>query len=329
MARLPLIRALSGKGKILKSITQATKAGKNVRQVLVVSVKLTLAKKVTTAAELAGQRQMQKAVANLNPTEIKAYIKHLEPAGFPTIVAVRAAAKKAARKIDDEALDAIADTTEVQRSEVLQDHIEHLRDESFFQKAHREAKKQNIIGRSPEAREWYHDYAVEYGTSYSYTNMLKEGGMRAGKPMRGKMMFFRYRPKELTSEYDLYPLIFVLNRKQNYFTGINFHYLVPKMRAELLGDMFSYLSNLSFDISTELNFKSFTNAIASNKKFKFGKAAVRRYIYSNIQSKIIEVHPLDWELAIMVETSKFFNEKGSRTTKQSIWKDTRINAVTN
>ena len=141
--------------------------------------------------------------------------------------------------------------------------------------------------------------------------------------MRGKMMFFKYRPDIVESTYDLYPLIFVLNKKPNYFTGINFHYIVPKMRAQLLGDMFSYLSNLNFDLSTELSFRSFTNAIGNNKKFKFGKAAVRRYNYSNIQSKIINVHPLDWELAIMVETSKFFNEKDSRTTSQRIWKETR------
>ena len=322
----PLILLLGSRAKVLKAFAQAAKASKNVRQVLVLTAKLMMAKKVTSFAELAGQKEIRSLVAAFTTAEMEAYTKNLVPLGFPTIAVLR---KVPGKKIKEEALDVVTDATEVQKSEVLQDHIEHLRAESFFQKAHREAKKQNIIGRSPDAREWYHDYALEYGTSYSYTTMLKEGGMRASKPMRGKMMFFRYRPEQLTSEYDLYPLIFVLDRKPNYFTGINFHYLVPKMRAELLGDMFSYLSNLSFDISTELNFKSFTNAIASNKKFKFGKAALRRYTYSNVQSKMIEVHPLDWELAIMVETSKFFNEKGSRATKQSIWKETRINAVTN
>ena len=326
MAIQTLRLLLSGRAKALKAFTQAVKSGKNLRKIVVLSAKLLLAKKVASFVDLAGQKEIRSLVAIFNPAEIKAYTKHLVPLGFPTIAQLE---KVPLAKARGEALEVAADVTELQQTEVLQDHIEHLRDESFFQKAHREAKKQNIIGRSPQAREWYHDYALEYGTSYSYTTMLKEGGMRASKPMRGKMMFFRYRPDQLTSEYDLYPLIFVLNRKQNYFTGINFHYLVPKMRAELLGDMFSYLSNLSFDISTELNFKSFTNAIASNKKFKFGKAALRRYSYSNVQSKIIEIHPLDWELAIMVETSKFFNEKGSRATKQSIWKETRINAVTN
>ena len=320
----PLILLLGSRSKALKAFAQAAKASKNVRQVLVLTAKLMMAKKVTSFAELAGQKEIRSLVAAFTTTEIEAYTKNLVPLGFPTITVLR---KIPGKKIKEEAMDVVADVTEVQKSEVLQDHIEYLRAESFFQKAHREAKKQNIIGRSPDAREWYHNYALEYGTSYSYTNMLKEGGTRASKPMRGKMMFFRYRPKELTSEYDLYPLIFVLNRTPDYFTGINFHYLVPKMRAELLGDMFSYLSNLSFDISTELNFKSFTNAIASNKKFKFGKAALRRYNYSNIQSKIIEVHPLDWELAIMVETSKFFNEKGSRATKQTIWKDTRLSVI--
>jgi hypothetical protein len=159
--------------------------------------------------------------------------------------------------------------------------------------------------------------------------MLKEGGRKVSRPMRGKMMFFRYRPDEIESTYDLYPLIFVLNRKKDYFDGINFHYIVPKMRAVLLGDMFSYLSNLNFDISTHLNFKQFLNVVDTNKKFKYAKQALRRYNYKNIKSKIIDVHPLDWELAIMVETEKFFTEQGSRTTSRKIWKDTRIKALSN
>jgi hypothetical protein len=319
-----LLRALTGKGKALKSLAQVVKAGKNVRQVLKISAELFVAKRIKKFADLATQPKFQVIVAKFTRGEIVAYEKHLVPLGFPDMKVIKKARALVVRR---RAVEVTADVTEVHQA--LEEHIDYLSKESFFQQAHREAKKQDIIGRSPEVREWYQDYAVRYGTGFSYTNMLKEGGRKVSRPMRGKMMFFRYRPDEIESTYDLYPLIFVLNRGKDYFDGINFHYLVPKMRAMLLGDMFSYLSNLNFDISTHLNFKQFLNAVNTNKKFKFGKQALRRYNYKNIKSKIINVHPLDWELAIMVETAKFFNEKDSRTVSQQIWKETRMKAQTN
>ena len=159
--------------------------------------------------------------------------------------------------------------------------------------------------------------------------MLKEGGRTRGIPKLGKMMFFRYRPITITSRYDLYPLIFVLNRETDYFEGINFHYVSPKERAVLLGNMFTFLSNQKFDITTKLIFKQFLKALKSNKKFKLGKESIRRYNFDKVDSKIIEVHPLDWELAIMVETEKFFNEQGIKMASRTVWKDTRLNARSN
>ena len=321
---IQLLRLLTGKAKALKNFAAAAKASKNLQEILKVSTQLLAARQIKSITDLATQSKFQFIVAKFSMRDIAVYEKHLVPLGFPNMKAIKVASARTFREVG---VKGVADVTDVQAA--LNEHIDYLSKESFFQQAHREAKKQDIIGRSPEAREWYHDYAVSYGTSFSYTQMLKEGGRRAGRPMRGKMMFFKYRPDVVETTYDLYPLIFVLDRQPNYFTGINFHYIVPKFRAILLGEMFSYLSNLDFDLSTELNFRQFTNIVGNNKKFKFAKASLRRYNYNNIQSKIINVHPLDWELAIMVETSKFFNEKDSRATSQRIWKETRLNAVSN
>ena len=313
-----LIRTL--KGRSLKSLVMASRTP-GIRNFLGVIIKLRNAKKIKTLAELSGQKEIQAIVVKFTSAEQRAYTKYFVPLGFPKLENIRKMSIRGAVK-------GTAELTDTHLMEVLEEHIDFLKNETFFQKAHKEAKKQNIIDRSEEARTFYHDYAINYSTGFSYTRMLKEGGTRVSRPLRGKMMFFSYRPDEVTSTYDLYPLIFVLNRGKDYFDGINFHYLVPKMRAVLLGDMFDHLSNLNFDLSTQLNFRQFINAVNTNKKYKFGKQAIRRYNYNNLQSKIINVHPLDWELAIMVETEKFFNENDSRTASQQIWKETRMKAST-
>jgi len=323
-----LLRLFTGKSNALKAFALASAAGPRLQRLMTTLVKAFAKGKIKSFKNIGENVEVQVIVGQFNPKEAAQYTKSLVPLGFPTITDVQKLTRATLRRKGEELVEhPMVKLREGEAQEVLEEHIDYLQDESFFQKAHREAKKQDIVGRSPEAREWYHEYAARYGTSFSYTQMLKEGGRRASRPMRGKMMFFKYRPDIVETTYDLYPLIFVLDSKPNYFHGINFHYIVPKFRAILLGEMFSYLSNLNFDISTELNFRSFKNAVSENKKFKFAKASLRRYNYNNIQSKIINVHPMDWELAIMVETSKFFDKKNSRSTSQRVWKETRVNVT--
>ena len=327
---IKLLSLVTGRrSNALKALALASAAGPRLQQLMTTLVKAFAKGKIKSFKNIGENVEIQTLVAKFNPKEAAQYTKSLVPLGFPAIVDIQKLSRATIRRKGEEIAEHPMTKVhgEIEAQEVLQEHIDYLSKDSFFQKAHREAKKQDIIGRSPEAREWYHDYAARYGTGFSYTQMLKEGGRRASRPMRGKMMFFKYRPDIVETTYDLYPLIFVLDSKPNYFHGINFHYIVPKFRAVLLGEMFSYLSNLNFDLSTELNFRSFTNAVGSNKKFKFGKASLRRYNYNNIQSKIINVHPMDWELAIMLNTEKFFNEKDSRSTSQRVWKETRVNVT--
>ena len=318
-----LLKALTDKGKALKALAQAAKYPK-VRKVFSLTVRLVALGRIKKVADISNNNDIQKIVNTFTAKEMLVYNRHLVPLGFPKLQKIRDIKEITAETyvvVDEDIVG------EEQVMDTLEEHIDYLKEESFFQKAHKVAKDLNIIDRSESARQFYHDYAINYGTGFTYTNMLKEGGRRTGNVRRGKMMFFRYRPDEITSTYDLYPLIFVLDRKKDYFDGINFHYLVPKLRAVALGEMFTYLSNLNFDISTQLNFRQFVNIVDKNKKFKFAKQALRRYNYKNIISKMIEVHPLDWELAIMLNTEKFYDEEGAKTPSVQIWKETRLKAL--
>ena len=320
------ITILNNKGKILSVLAAVTKHSK-VRQLFGRTIGLFSAGKIKKLSDVSKNKELSTLISTFSIAELNVYHKHLVPLGFPVIKKARDVREIGAETVVKLEGRGVFKADEVM--EVLQDHIDYLQEDSFFQKAHKDAKTLNIIDRSESARQFYHDYAINYGTGFTYTNMLKEGGRRRGTVRRGKMMFFRYRPDEITSIYDLYPLIFVLDRKKDYFDGINFHYLMPKLRAVALGEMFTFLSDLNFDITTRLNFRQFVNIVDRNKKFKFAKQALRRYNYKNIISKRIEVHPLDWELAIMVDTEKFYNEQRAKTPSVQVWKETRLKALTN
>ena len=109
---------------------------------------------------------------------IKAYDKNLVSIGFPEIITSRDIVRSGRLFTEPTLLSGKEDKI----LELLEDHIDYLKDESFFEKAHKEAKKFNIIDRSERARLFYHNYALNYSTGFNYTNMLKEGGVAKGVP---------------------------------------------------------------------------------------------------------------------------------------------------
>ena len=72
-------------------------------------------------------------------------------------------------------------------------------------------------------------------------------------------------------------------------------------------------------------FNSFVKVIRNNRKFRYAKQCYRQYRYSSIESRIIEVHPLDWEIAMSVDTERFYSSTKRRIRSRNVWKKTDIN----
>ena len=80
-----------------------------------------------------------------------------------------------------------------------------------------------------------------------------------------------------------------------------------------------YLNNQDYSNRTKLFARKFRSMIQTNKRFKHAKVIYKRYSIEEVQSKILQVHPLDWELAIMVPTERFKTISGGRTMSKKIW----------
>jgi hypothetical protein len=267
---------------------------------------------------------VNKIIAKFTMSETGIYRKLLEPIGFPRLGIVDGkvsgfvgSKSAAAARVGTVSVD----TKPFQKKIVanLQQHIDYLEKESFFQKAHKEAKQMGIIGRNELARRWYHDYALEQGVNYRSFQMLRKGGKRISDRKLGRMYFFRYTPNKPYETYDEFPLIFMLYEDADNFSGINFHYLSPKLRAILLGHMLMYMSNKDYTERTKIFARKFRDVIKKNKRFRHAKVSYRQYRNDQVQSKVIQVHPLDWELAIMVPTERFKTIGGGRTASKKIW----------
>ena len=336
-------RVLSPKtpeGQLLAGLATAQRFP-GVRLFFVRVTKVLMRGKIRRISDIGKSKEVEDAVKKFSKAEATMYTKTLVKVGFPGLVMSRGRVmgflsetargitqvvskigkKPVTRKITSQKI-----------ASALEQHIDYLKEESFFQKAHRAAKQENLITRDERTREFYLDYAAEQGVNYRSLQMLRTGGRRAGKIKLGRMYFFNYAAEGTASGrgvdikrgnvYDAYPLIFLLALTPDSLEGINFHYMVPKQRIILLGRMFEYLNSEDFDDRTKLFSTKFRRTMKNNKLFKYARACYREYKPGRIDSKIIQVHPMDWELAITVPTERFVTPAGGRVASKKIWTQT-------
>jgi len=295
---------------------------------------------IKSLADIGKSIDVENAVKKFSKKEATLYTKTLVKIGFPRLAMERGkvvgflskTARKAKQFVSQLGTPTQRKIANQKIAKALEQHIDFLTKESFFQKAHRAAKQENLITRDERTREFYHDYAAEQGVNYRSLQMLRTGGRRAGNIKLGRMYFFNYAAEGTASGrgvdirrgnvYDAYPLIFLLARTPDSLEGINFHYMTPKQRIVLLGRMFEYLNSEDFDDRTKLFSVKFRRTIKNNKLFKYARACYREYKPGRIDSKIIQVHPMDWELAITVPTERFVTPEGGRVASKKIWTQT-------
>jgi hypothetical protein len=129
----------------------------------------------------------------------------------------------------------------------------------------------------------------------------------------GKMYFFKYDPKwkHKLPIYDMAPLVFPIERYTDGFLGINFHYLNIWERMELLAKLkfTQNQQNMTYKTKLEISYGILKNMVRVKdliaKHAGAENMSVRRYLFSHVRSKFIEVHPEEWDIAIQLPVADF------------------------
>lgn len=146
---------------------------------------------------------------------------------------------------------------------------------------------------------------------------------RGSTPQAGSMYMFAYDPKykDILPYYDAMPLIMVINVGAKSMLGLNFHYLPPIRRAQLL-DFFSREAKKRSPVG-KIGSNSIANlsyaqirALASDSLIK---PTIHRYLYSHLASGLTEINPLEWDVTIMLPTAQFVSKgKGSAVIRRGL-----------
>ena len=189
---------------------------------------------------------------------------------------------------------------------------------SYFEKLETEAFRSGIQPRTRESLQWFKK-RLKSVTRVQNKQILKDPLLnRVAKPLMGRMYMYFYDPKtkETLPYYDRFPLIIMVKKERNGFTGLNFHYLPPVLRARFFDRLTQFTNNKKYDESTR--FRLTYNFLRSSSKLEMFKPCFKRYLNSQVTTRITEVPATEWEVALFLPTDKFV--KNSRTT---VWKKSR------
>ena len=139
----------------------------------------------------------------------------------------------------------------------------------------------------------------------------------------GKMYFFSYSNPKLKATlpyYDAFPLIFVIETrpskaKEPAILGINLHYLNPVMRAKLMDQLYTTMTNTKMDETTKLKINY--GILKAASQFSYFKPCIKMYLLSHLDTAFISINPQYWDFTLLLPMARFQKEADTEVWMQS------------
>jgi hypothetical protein len=148
----------------------------------------------------------------------------------------------------------------------------------------------------------------------------KEKSRQSGQFHMGGLYHFFYDPltKAELPYYDIFPLVIPLKRDAEGFLGLNLHYLPPKYRAVFMDKLMNFA--ITNDDNEPRRLRVTYDILAAAKNYKEFRPCLKRYLNSQIQSKIMTIQPGEWETALFLPTAIFKGAPASKVYADSLTK---------
>lgn len=180
-----------------------------------------------------------------------------------------------------------------------------------------ELGKSGYDAKNRQSVDWLLNKIKRVGSGATSGDILRDNNRRVGEPAAGRMFFFSYDPKtkDKLPYYDRFPLVLPIEQYDDGFLGLNLHYLSFKDRAILLNRLSSYKNNDRWDHTTKI--RASYDLVSSASKLDMAKPCIKRYLYSHVRSKFIEITADEWDIAIFLPVDRFVGASRSKVHKES------------
>ena len=169
--------------------------------------------------------------------------------------------------------------------------------------------------RSREARSWLQSKVSSLRPTKG--DLMKDRDRLKNKSLIGRMYFYFYDPKtkDTLPYYDKFPLVIPIERYPDGFLGLNLHYISPKQRVLLLDKLSTLLTDHNYDEKTRLRISY--DYLARASKMYQAKPCIKRYLYSHVQSRFLEITADEWDIAVMLPVESFAKAKKNKVWSES------------
>jgi len=175
--------------------------------------------------------------------------------------------------------------------------------------------KEGLAPRTNASRDWLRAKVKSLRPTSS--TLMRDRDRLKQNSIIGKMYFYFYDPKtkDKMPYYDRFPLVIPIERYNDGFLGLNLHYIHPKQRMILLDKLSQTASNNTFDEKTKLRI-SYAYLSGASKAFE-ATPCIKRYLFSNIESRFLEISADEWDIACMLPVETFVGAKTSKVYADS------------
>lgn len=174
--------------------------------------------------------------------------------------------------------------------------------------------KKGYAARSIESRVWLRNKLRRAALTRS---SLDARGRGRDNTIIGKMYFFSYDPKtkDKLPYYDAFPLVFPIEMYGDGFLGLNLHYLDTGLRLLLLDKLATNRTTKTINDRTRLVISY--KMLNETARLTMAQPCIKRYLYSHVQSKFIEVYPEEWDQAVLLPLARFKHASSRKVHSQS------------
>ncbi len=173
----------------------------------------------------------------------------------------------------------------------------------ILDKVKKDLLKKGYPMRSQESRVWLRNKIRKM--SISPSQLMNKQRKGQDYTVIGKMFMYYYDPKtkDKLPYYDTFPLVFPISMYDDGFLGINLHYLDQTNRIKLLDKLFVFRTTKNLTERTRLNLSY--EAVTQTVGMHMVHPCIKRYLYSHVRSKFIEVNPEEWDMAVFLPVTTF------------------------
>ena len=165
------------------------------------------------------------------------------------------------------------------------------------------AKDQNQI----RSVDWYRKQVQSLPNTFgSPAGVMRSNlGERDARPEVGSMYLYLYDPKtkKKLPYYDTFPLVLPFEDAKGGFYGLNLHYLPYGLRFELLEQLKRTKNTRTINQDTQ--FQLSWNLLKLASRFPAVQPTIKRYLYSQIRSRLLKINPQDWSTAAALPVEQF------------------------